>query len=68
MAIALLLVVAGAAALTVLASAVIYGRSSRSALSNMAFAMLLTAGAVAILMIIAAIVSWFAARTAFRPR
>ena len=68
MLVTILLVIGCAAALTVLASAVITCSSNRSAGWNMAFAILLAFAAIAVLVVIAAIVSWFSARAVFRPR
>ncbi len=64
----ILLVIAGAAALTILVSAVITWSSSRSAAWNMAFAVALACAAIGVLTVIAAIVSWFSARAVFRPQ
>ena len=63
-----LVAVAGAAVLTLLASALIYRSSHRSAVSNMAFGVLLAFAAIGILVIIAAILSWLSARAVFRPQ
>ncbi len=65
--ITILLVIACAAVLTVLASVVVTWSSRRSALWNMAFAVVLALAAIGVLAVIAAIVSWFSARAVFRP-
>ncbi len=63
-----LAVVVSAALLTILASIIITWSSNRSAAWNMAFAIVLAFAAIALLGLIAAIVSWFSARAVFRPQ
>jgi hypothetical protein len=67
MLIAVLVVIACTAALSVLAAAIFYRSSNRSPVWNMALGVILAFVALAVLAIVAAVVSWFSARAIFRP-